>query len=444
MTSEKADNKQKGTRESKKHLHTLKGFKDILPKENHYRRFIYDTFVKLAEDYGFSRIETPILEETSLFARSAGKHSDLVSKEMFSFVDTGGNNVSLRPEGTAPIVRSYIEHGMLNQTQPVKVYYWSPMFRREKPQAGRFRQFWQLGLEAIGSDSPVIDAQLIAFTYEFYKAVGLSEITLQVNNIGTPESRASYMKELTGFFRAKRKYLSEEDKKKVTKNPLRLLDSLAKTNKDLIEEAPQILDWIDEESKNHFMAVLEYLDGLEIPYILNPYLVRGLDYYTKTVFEVFAQNKENMSQSALAGGGRYDELVKILGGQPTPACGFAAGVERLILEMKEREILIEKKVVADIYLAQIGQQARIRSLKLFERLRKDGYYIAQSFSKDGLKAQLQAANKLNVKYALIIGQKEVLDGTVLLRDMESGVQEVVDFEKVSNELYKKYEKKGDN
>lgn len=426
-------------RETKKSVQILKGFRDILPKDQKYWQYVYTIFMELAEDHNFERIDTPILEETSLFVRSVGKQTDIVSKEMFSFIDTGGDNVSLRPEGTASIVRSYIEHGMHTLPQPVRLSYWGPMFRREKPQAGRFRQFWQLGLEVLGSGASVLDAQLIAFANEFFQKLGLSQITIQVNSNGCKTCRAEYVKELVSHYRPKRKHLCDECKKRLARNPLRLLDCKLPTCRELTADAPQILDWLDEDCKNHFMSVLEYLDGLEIPYVLQPYLVRGLDYYTRTVFEIFPVEKEEISQAALLGGGRYDGLVELLGGPLTPALGFAAGIERIIHELREKNIAAPENPPHLIFLAQIGQQAKLRALKLFDKLRREGFSVVENFSKDGLKAQLEYANKLGVKLSIIIGQKEVLDGTVLLRDMESGVQEIVDYEKTIFELRKKLE-----
>lgn len=421
-------------------LRTLKGFRDILPQEQKYWEFVYEKCTQLACAYGFSRLEPPILEDTSLFVRSVGKMTDIVSKEMFSFIDTGGENVSLRPEATASIARAYIEHGMINQPQPVKIYYWGPMFRRERPQAGRYRQFWQFGVEVMGSKSSVIDAQLISFFSRICQSLGLSQIAIHVNSIGCDGCRNEYKKELVDYYKPKRKQLCEDCKKRLVKNPLRILDCKIPTCQALTSDAPQILDFLDDECRNHFMSVLEYLDGMEISYVLNPFMVRGLDYYTRTVFEIYPSEKTTGNQSALGGGGRYDNLVKYLGGQDTPSCGFSAGIERIILELKERGVVVGELPGADIFLAQIGEQAKITAFKLFEKLRESGFRVAERFSKDGLKLQLEAANKLKVRYALILGQKEVLDGTILVRDMESGVQEIVGIEKIIADLKKKLEK----
>jgi len=415
----------------------LRGFKDILPPDQEYWDYISKTLESFASGYGFSRIDPPILEEAALFVRSIGKQTDIVEKEMFSFSDHGQGLVVLRPEATASVARAYISHGMINLPQPVKLYYWGPMFRREKPQSGRQRQFHQFGLEVLGDNSPVIDAQVIAIMNNFFRQIGLDQISIQINSIGCPDCRKVYIQELVTYYRSKRRMLCEDCKKRLVKNPLRLLDCKKPSCQFVKTEAPQIVDWLDEECKNHFMKVVEYLDELNISYKLNPYLVRGLDYYTKTVFEILPSEKEEGAQSALCGGGRYDGLVELLGGQPTPAVGQSAGIERIISQLRQREVKIPLRPQPEVFLAQIGDQAKIKALVLFEQLRQAGIKIAENFAKDSLKSQLELANKLKVKYALILGQKEVLDGTILVRDMESGVQEIIDFNKTAQELKKK-------
>ncbi|MDX9893416.1 MAG: histidine--tRNA ligase [Patescibacteria group bacterium] len=415
----------------------LRGFKDILPGEQHYWEFISKTVESFYKGYGFAKIDPPILEESALFVRSIGKQTDIVEKEMFTFVDQGQGTVVMRPEATASIARAYINHGMVNQPQPVKLFYFGPMFRRERPQSGRQRQFHQFGFEILGDQNPVIDAQIIAITSNFFKEIGLDQISIQVNSIGTVESRKIYIQELTSYYRSKRKMLCEDCKKRLTKNPLRLLDCKNPACQFVRNDAPQIVDWLDDDSKNHFMKVVDYLDELDISYVLNPFLVRGLDYYTKTVFEVWPKEIKEGSQSALGGGGRYDGLIELLGGRPTPAVGVAIGVERVISQLRTNEINVPKKETADVFLAQIGDQAKVKALSLFEQLRKEKVDIVENLAKDSLKSQLELANKLKVKYALILGQKEVMDGTILVRDMESGVQEVIDFNKTAQELKKK-------
>jgi len=433
---EKSESKKSRIKSSTPQL--LKGFKDILPSEQIYWRYVRKAAENLASTYGFDEIGLPILEELNLFVRSIGKQTDIVEKEMFSFTDKTNGSVALRPEATASVVRAYINHGMLNQPQPVKLYYWGPMFRREKPQSGRLRQFHQFGFEVIGDNNPVIDAQLVVLAYNFYKQIGLNQVSIQINSIGCSECRKAYREELINYYKAKRKVLCEDCKNRLVKNPLRLLDCKEAGCQPLKAEAPQIIDWLDEECKAHFMKVIDFLDELDIPYILNPYLVRGLDYYTKTVFEIWPDDKEQGSQDVLAGGGRYDGLVASIGGrEQTPAVGFSVGIERTILQLKEKEVKMPVKSIPEIFLAQIGDSAKVKAMILFEELRQQKIKVAENFTKDGLKTQLELADKLGVKYVLILGQKEVIDGTVMIRDMESGVQEIVDFKKVINEIKKK-------
>ena len=415
----------------------LRGFKDILPVDQPYWQFIKKTVESFAVGYGFARIDPPILEEANLFIRSIGKQTDIVEKEMFSFTDQGQGMVVLRPEATASVCRAYINHGMVNLPQPVKLYYFGPMFRRERPQSGRQRQFYQTGFEIIGDDNPVIDAQIIAIANNFYQQIGLDQISIQVNSIGCPECRKIYIQELVTYYRSKRKMLCEDCKKRLTKNPLRLLDCKEPSCQFLKAEAPQIIDWLDDDCKSHFMKVIGYLDELNISYKLNPYLVRGLDYYTKTVFEIWPSEKEEGSQTALGGGGRYNGLIELLGGRPTPAMGVSLGIERIISQLRQKEIVIPQEAPPEVFLTQIGDQAKVKALIMFEQLRRENIRVAENFAKDSLKSQLELADKLKVKYVLILGQKEVMDGTILIRDMESGVQEIIDFKKTIQELKKK-------
>jgi len=409
----------------------LRGFKDILPEEQKYWWFLRDVARKAALDYSFERIDMPLLEETDLFIRSVGKQTDIIEKEMFNFVDQGGSNVVLRPEATASAARAYINNGMISWPQPVKLFYIGPMFRYDRPQAGRLRQFHQFGFEVFGSDEPIMDAHTIIVAYHILQDVGI-ETTIQVNSIGTPETRAAYKVELVAYLRSHRAKLCDDCKKRLTKNPLRVLDCKEEGCASIRDEAPQLVDWLDEDSKNHFMKVLEYLDELEVPYVLNPHLVRGLDYYTRTVFEIWpAGDDETRAQSALGGGGRYDGLVETIGGQETPACGLAIGMERVISLMRKQDVKPPAPPVVDIFFAQLGEQARRHGMKVFHDFRKaGGMRLIEAFGKSALKPQLERANKLGVKYTLILGQKEVMEGTIIVRDMESGVQEIVDIKKV--------------
>jgi histidyl-tRNA synthetase len=424
---------------NKKNIQLLRGMKDILPVDQDYWRYLRNKATDLASFYGFSAIDTPILEMTNLFRRAVGDSTDIVEKEMYTFTDPGGELISLRPEITASVCRAYIEHGMTNQPQPVKMFYFGPCFRHDRPQTGRYRQFYQFGLESIGEINPAVDAEVILLSFLFVKEVGI-ESEIQINSIGCPNCRAEYKKNLVAYYRRKKRSLCHDCQKRLVKNPLRLLDCKEPECQESKEEAPQIIDWLCEECKNHFMKVLEYLDALGIPYSLNPYLVRGLDYYTKTVYEIIPvvkDNDEERRQSSLAGGGRYDGLIELLSGKPVPACGFSVGIERMIIEMRKQGIEPPLKKPIFVFLAQIGEQAKQKSFKLFEDFRKEKMPVAQMFAKDSLKSQLELADKLGAKYVVILGQKEVLEGTVLLRDMEGGVQENIDFDKIISEIKKK-------
>jgi histidyl-tRNA synthetase len=414
----------------------LRGMRDILPSEQRYWRYVYRVVDDIARSYGYERIDTPILEETSLFVRSVGKQSDVVEKELFTFMDRGGENVSLRPEGTASLVRAYINHGMFSLPQPVKMFYIGPMFRYERPQAGRFRQHHQFGFEVFGDGQPVLDAEVILMAYLFYKELGIKTI-IHINSLGCAQCRPTYLTELVAYYRPKRSQMCEDCKRRLAKNPLRLLDCKEPGCAALREGAPHIVDLLDDDCKNHLMRVLEYLDELMVPYVLDPHLVRGLDYYTRTVFEVMLADESQPGQYALGGGGRYDNLVEQLGGRQTPACGFGIGIERAILQMKNQAVEPTDDFRPEIFMAQLGDTARRKAFLLFEDLRGVGIKVAATFSKNALKAQLEAANRLGAKYTLIIGQKEVLDGTILIRDMESGMQEIVDYNKAANEMKKK-------
>lgn len=415
----------------------LRGFRDLLPADQVYWEYVRHTAETLAAGSGFGWIDLPVVEDAALFARAAGRHSDIVTKEMFTFVDSGGETVALRPEFTPGVARAYLEHGLSSHPQPVKFAYWGPAFRRERPQHGRYRQFTQFGLEVIGSGAPVVDAQLVAFFYQLCEQLKLPPVSIQLNSLGCPTCRAEFRTELVNYYKPKRRFLCEDCKRRLARNPLRLLDCKQAGCQPHIAAAPQLLDWVDEVCKKHFMAVVEYLDGMEIPYVLNPHLVRGLDYYTRTVFEVWPSADAAGATSALGGGGRYDELLAALGGPSTPAAGFSVGVDRVVLRLKEQGVGPPAPANPEVFVAQIGEAAKVKALKLHAALRQAGFAAAENFSKDSLKAQLEYANRVHARFAIIIGQKEVLDGTVLLRDMDGGIQEIVDYGKIVDELGRK-------
>lgn len=432
MPTEKAAAPAADAKKKSKTPETLRGFRDVLADEQAAWEKIESLARSMTQAYGFGRIRMPVLEQTALFERSVGKETDIVEKEMFTFVDQGGVKMTLRPEGTAQVARAYIEHGMVNQSQPVKLWYFEPFFRHERPQAGRYRQFYQWGIEAIGSDDPVVDAQIILMAQRFCRDLGL-DVIVQINSLGTPASRKDYIAELVKYFKLHKKSLSETDLKRLTKNPLRLLDSKEPGMEELKANAPQIFDYLDEASKQHFMKVLEYLDETEVPYALNPCLVRGLDYYTKTTFEIVLNNapSPDLEGLALGGGGRYDGLIPMLGGREnTSAMGAAMGVERIVLAMKAANAMPPRREKIDVFFCQLGEGARRKGLAVYEKFREGGIMVGEAFGKGTLKAQLEIADKLKAPVAVILGQKEVLDGTIIIRDMESGAQEIVDVEKV--------------
>ncbi|MDO8499292.1 MAG: histidine--tRNA ligase [bacterium] len=427
---------------AKRAFNVLRGMHDLLPKEERYWKACYHTAENLADFFQYGRIETPILEEAGLFVRSIGRGTDVVDKEMYVFEDNDGEKVGLRPESTASTTRAYISNGMFNYPQPVKLWNWGPMFRRDRPQAGRYREFFQFSCENFGDPDAAADAEIILLAYNFYKDLGLP-VEIHVNSIGTPEERLRYKTELTNYYRSKRAYLCDDCKNRLVKNPLRLLDCKNEQCQPVKEEAPQIIDWLGEESKTHFTRVLEYLDELGIAYVLRSTLVRGLDYYTHTVFEIYPITGEGTAQSALGGGGRYDLLVEELGGKPTPAVGFSVGIERTVSAWKQHndqnKIEVPGRKV-DIFFAHLGEQARTRTMKLINELRHSGIKVNFNFFKSSLKSQMESANTSKVPYCLILGQKEVLDGTVIIRDMESGVQEIADQKKIESVMRKKLEK----
>jgi histidyl-tRNA synthetase len=428
----------------------LRGMKDILFDEARYWDLVEKKANDMAAVYGYKRIITPVLERAELYERSTGKETDIVSKEMYSFTDKSGDRVAMRPEATPGLVRSYIEHGMFNLPQPVKMYWLGPLFRHEKPQAGRWRQHHQFDIEIFGEASPVADAQVILIAYNFCSELQI-DVQIQINSIGCQECRAEYAKKLIEFYkeRGKRAKLCPDCKKRFTRNPLRLLDCKEEGCASVRDEAPQMVDYLCDACRDHFIKVLEYLDELDIPYNLNPFLVRGLDYYNRTVFEIWPGAREEEAgqekgeesalkrQSSLGGGGRYDGLIEYMGGRPTPALGFGIGIERIIMKIKEKNIPLKEDCSNLVFIAQLGEQARRKTFALFEELRRSGFAVRQAFTKDGLKPQLEEADRSGAKYSLILGQKELIDGTILIRDMESGTQEVIDYKKIAVELNKR-------
>ena len=420
-----------------------RGMKDILPVDYKYYDYILRQAQKVLSFYGVQRIETPILEKAELYQKGIGAHTDMVETEMYILkTKDSGELLALRPEYTAGIVRAYIENGMTNWMQPVKLYSFGPVFRHEKPQQGRYRQFYQLNIENIGSPSAITDAEIILITKDLLESWGFksSQLKLRLNSIGCPTCRKEYLKVLKRYYRRHQSQLNSIDKKRLITNPLRLLDSKDPKVQELKEGAPSVLDYLCSDCKSHFKKVLEILGDLNISYVLDKTLVRGLDYYSRTVFEFyFQENSDNEHKAkplAIAGGGRYDYLVERLGGSHVPAVGVAFGVERIAEQLKKLNRTI-KGDDAQIFLIQIGDTAQKKSLSLLEEFRKKNIKVAESFGKSSLRAQLKDADRLKVRYTLILGQKEVLDGMIILRDMKSGIQELLPLDNVVDLMKKR-------
>ncbi len=400
-----------------------RGTADILPEEQGYWRFIEDGAIALCRLYGYQRLDTPAFEDSQLFTRSIGEGTDIVTKEMYTFKDRSGNILALRPEGTAPVCRAYLEHGMDNLPQPVKLYYLAAIFRYERPQAGRYRQHYQFGFEAIGDAGPALDAEVVEMAWRFLESLGLGGLYLYLNSIGCKACRPRYLESLKRYYSAHLPGLCPDCKTRFEKNPLRLLDCKKATCYDVAEAAPKSSDYLCRECKAHFEAVAGYLKALRLPFDINHRLVRGLDYYTKTVFEI--QPLGEGAQSALGGGGRYDDLIEELGGKPTPAIGFAAGMERVVLNLKKQKIPVPNLPAPSVFIAHLGDEAKLEAVKLASTLRKGGIAAIVGTSDRSLKGQLRQADSFGSSYAAIIGEDEVKSGAVTLRNMMTGEQKTV-------------------
>lgn len=418
------------------------GMHDVLPEDQKYFQKIYDVVSGIADFYGFGKIDTPVLEDAEIFSKGIGVSTDIIKKELYVLKTKGGDLLALRPEWTAPVVRAYIENGMQNLPQPIKLWYFGPCFRYEHPQAGRYRQFWQFGFEVLGEGGAVIDAEIIQIFHSILQELKLKNMIVEINSIGDNQCRPYYKKLLANYFKSRGVSLCVDCKRRLQENVLRILDCKQEKCQPLKADAPQVLDHLCEECQAHFKEVLEFLDETGVAYRLNPYLVRGLDYYTKTVFEIFSGNppiegEETGGQIAVAGGGRYDKLVKLLGGRDVPGCGAAAGIERIVGLMKASDAKIGKEAECHVFFAQIGNLGKKKGLKLLEEFRKAKVRVAESFGRDSLKAQLARADKLGAQYTLILGQKEALEGTIIVRDMQTGKQDVAKIDKVVDVVKKK-------
>ena len=414
-----------------------KGMHDILPDNQLYWQPIIKCFEDIAYFCGYNRIDTPIVEPMDLFTQTVGESSDIVSKEFFILKKQSKKDQQyvLRPEFTAPIARAYIEHGLKTLPKPIRLYTHGPVFRYSRPQSGVLRQFHQLNLEQIGVKSASADAELISMCWQLFNNLQLKNINLHINTIGSIESRKDINALLTKYFTPRRPKLCEDCCARLKKNPLRIFDCKQKSCQSVIDEAPQIIDHIDSKSKKHFYELLEYLDELQIPYILNPKLVRGLDYYTNTVFEFIAED----GTQSLGGGGRYDKLYELIGGESTPAVGIALGIERIILKLIENRIVLQPKTIEkpEIFLIQLGNSAKRKCFKLLHELRNQKFKVSSSLSNKSITAQLKKANKQQARMAVIIGEKEAIEHTVIIRDMQTGTQDIIDWDHAIEEISKR-------
>lgn len=425
---------------------TPTGMHDILPEDQKYYKKIYQVVDSVAEFYGFGKIDTPVLESLELYEKGTGLATDIVEKEMYALKTKGGDALAMRPEFTPGIARAYLEHGMINLPQPVKLYSYGPLFRYERPQAGRYRQFHQIDLEVFGEKSPAIDAQIIQIFYAILKELKFTHLIVEVNSLGDSQCRPYYKKLLANFLRSRQYALCADCRRRSKANPLRVLDCKEEKCQRVKSQAPQIIDHLCEECKGHFTTLLEFLDELDIPYHLDPYLVRGLDYYTKTVFEIFSEHTVSREgdqvvavRSALVGGGRYDNLLKVLGGKDIPGTGAAGGVERIVSLMQESAVQVVEPS-PKVFLAQLGDLPKKKSVKLLEEFRKAKITVAESVGKDSLRVQLARADKLGVELALILGQKEVIDRSIVIRRMDTGEQVQVPMDNVIEEVKKRLKK----
>ena len=411
-----------------KNFRSIKGTHDILPEDSYKWRHLESIVHQVCAQFGFQEIRTPIFEQNKLFSRSVGEESDIVTKEMYSWEDKKNNFLTLRPELTAPVARAYNQHNLGNLSPIHRFYYIGPLFRRERPQKGRQRQFHQFGIEAFGSNFAEQDAEIIALAWHLLAHFRLTnKIDLQVNSIGTSECRAGYRDALKQFLKPHFDELSEISKRRFNTNPLRILDSKNKKEQTILKNGPRISDYYTKDDKEHFNEVKTYLKAMNIPFTINSGLVRGLDYYTKTVFEI--TSNELGSQDALLGGGRYDSLVETLGGKPTPGIGFAAGIERILLLINE-ENFKEHKPVPDIYLICLEKKGIPVSLNIAKILRLKGLNIVSDPLRRSMKAQMRDANKLRARYVLILGESELKDNTIIFKNLESGKQESIKQEKI--------------
>ncbi len=416
-------------------MQALKGTHDILPEEVYKWDYMEGVIRKICAKYGYKEIRTPIIEGTELFQRGIGDTTDVVTKEMYTFTDRGNRSVTLRPENTASVVRSYLEHKMYGDQQVHKVFYIGSMFRYDRPQAGRYREFHQFGLEVLGASSPLADAEVIHMAWEIFTTLGLKDLKLHLNSIGDKKCRPVYKEELIKFLEERKDQLCDDCKERLYKNPLRVLDCKEDGVKLATENAPKITDYLCDECNEKFEALKNYLAALGIPFELDPRLVRGLDYYTNTAFEI--QYTPLGAQSAICGGGRYDGLVEQVGGPSTPSIGFAIGLERLLLALEMQNLIPVASEKQHVYIAAIGQEAEKVGIQIQTELRNNDFLADMDLQNRSLKSQMKQAGKLNALFTVIIGSNEIESGKAVVKNMESGTQEEVPFDQVVNYIVTK-------
>ena len=409
-----------------------RGTKDILPDTVGDWNYVEGEIRELCRRFGYSEIRTPIFEHTELFQRGIGEGTDVVDKEMYTFTDRGERSITLRPENTASAVRAYLQNKLYAQSNLVKLFYIGSMFRYDRPQAGRMREFHQFGVEALGEANPAVDAEVILLAMNLLEGLGLKDLELSINSVGCPKCRSKYRTMLQDFFRDKLEDLCEDCRSRFERSPLRILDCKKDSDKPYMADAPKITDCLCEECAEHFAKLKELLTSAGISFTHDPRLVRGLDYYTKTAFEI--KYPPLGAQSAVAGGGRYDGLIEEMGGNPTPAVGFATGLERLLLALESQNLLPEKNRSVDAYVVALGEAAQAEGFKLLNSLRQQGLSAAMDFAGRSMKAQMKQANKLGAKYSVILGEDEIVEGVVMLRSMEDSSQAKVPMNQVAEKI----------
>ncbi|MBO6304126.1 MAG: histidine--tRNA ligase [Selenomonadaceae bacterium] len=409
-----------------------RGTKDILPKDILGWQYVENKIREICALYGYEEIRTPIFEHTELFKRGIGEGTDVVDKEMYTFLDKGGKSLTLRPENTAAVVRAYLQNKLYAENNLVKLFYIGSMFRHDRPQAGRMREFHQFGIEAIGEENPALDAEIIILAVRFLESLGLKDLTLSINSVGCPHCRPNYQEKLQDFFRDKLDELCDDCKKRFETKPLRLLDCKVDGNKDFMQNVPKAEDSLCDECRSHFDEVKTYLNGAGIKYEVDSRLVRGLDYYTKTAFEI--KYAPLGAQSAIAGGGRYDGLVEEIGGNSTPAVGFAAGLERVLLALESQKLLPKPDTKTEVFVIALGDEAKLSAFKLLGDLRNAGIKANMDYAWRSMKAQLKQANKFSAPYVVIMGEDEVKNNIVQLKNMANSEQDSVSLDNIVERL----------